>query len=332
VGLPEVYDGNTIKGQTACHTFTDPGRHTVTLVASGPGGEDVVTKTDFIWVMSPPVIDIDILDMVEDETNIWYRLKIRHYNEEESGPISYAIWECTDGITETGLQVIRSFPKGNVEEQIIVGAVAYALGGKSNETNFVSREVLKIPPKAPDLAFSIREEYRSNTQMAYFLSPTNLGGYVDTWEWSFGDGETSSEPTPMHTYPRKDRDVCYPCKVTATNSGGSCTYPAEGAIYICSPMRPPEVDLTAQPVEGIGPLTVYFTASNIGSPGNTWIWDFGDGGESSEQNPSYDYTKPGKYTVTLTASNSGGETVINKPEMIWVKADLTPVLNLLLLD
>ena len=37
-----------------------------------------------------------------------------------------------------------------------------------------------------------------------------------------------------------------------------------------------------------------------------WLWDFGTGDVSNEQNPSYTYTEPGTYTVSLTVLNDEG--------------------------
>ena len=51
--------------------------------------------------------------------------------------------------------------------------------------------------------------------------------------------------------------------------------------------------------------TVYFNDFSTGSP-DTWAWDFGDGGTSSDQSPSYVFSTPGNYTITLVASNSIG--------------------------
>jgi len=69
------------------------------------------------------------------------------------------------------------------------------------------------------------------------------------------------------------------------------------------------VDVTADsdsPVE-LGE-TMQFTATATGTPDITYAWDFGDGvGTSTEQNPTYDYTEPGTYTVTVTATNPCGE-------------------------
>ena len=41
-------------------------------------------------------------------------------------------------------------------------------------------------------------------------------------------------------------------------------------------------------------------------------WSFGDGGSSTAANPSYTYTTPGMYTVTLTAIGPGGAASVMK--------------------
>jgi PKD repeat protein len=38
----------------------------------------------------------------------------------------------------------------------------------------------------------------------------------------------------------------------------------------------------------------------------SWLWDFGDGSQSTEQNPSHLYSAPGAYTVTLTVNGPDG--------------------------
>ncbi len=51
---------------------------------------------------------------------------------------------------------------------------------------------------------------------------------------------------------------------------------------------------------------VNFTDNSTGSP-TSWSWDFGDlVGTSSQENPTYNYSTSGTYTVTLTTSNAFG--------------------------
>ncbi|MGR3219424.1 MAG: NHL domain-containing protein [Candidatus Anammoxibacter sp.] len=68
---------------------------------------------------------------------------------------------------------------------------------------------------------------------------------------------------------------------------------------------------------GIVPLTVRFTDISTGNPTPTeWLWDFGDGGASIEQNPSHLYDIPGLYSVALTVKNSLGEDSLTKTDFI----------------
>jgi PKD repeat protein len=62
---------------------------------------------------------------------------------------------------------------------------------------------------------------------------------------------------------------------------------------------------------GPAPLTVNFI--NHGSEAESYIWDFGDGSTSSLYSPRHTFTNPGKYEVTLLATNAIGWT---KPSLI----------------
>jgi PKD repeat protein len=54
------------------------------------------------------------------------------------------------------------------------------------------------------------------------------------------------------------------------------------------------------------PLTIAFSDASTNLP-TSWLWDFGDGYGSTEQNPTHSYSETGTYTVTLTANNGIGE-------------------------
>lgn len=71
----------------------------------------------------------------------------------------------------------------------------------------------------------------------------------------------------------------------------------------------PQAVFTATPTNGIMPMAVQFTAPDKDSGGSTlltWSWDFGDGVQSTLQNPSHIYTAVGTFLPTLLASNTAG--------------------------
>jgi len=58
----------------------------------------------------------------------------------------------------------------------------------------------------------------------------------------------------------------------------------------------------ATTVIGEVPFNVSFSDRSAGSP-TSWLWDFGDGTASSEENPQHTYTEPGSYRVRLTVKS-----------------------------
>ena len=61
-------------------------------------------------------------------------------------------------------------------------------------------------------------------------------------------------------------------------------------------------------ITGNIPLIVEFTDSSTGD-NLTYVWDFGDGQTSIEQNPTHEYTVAGDYTVSLTTTNNYGSDI-----------------------
>lgn len=66
---------------------------------------------------------------------------------------------------------------------------------------------------------------------------------------------------------------------------------------------------------------VFTDKSPTASPAITsWLWDFGDGHTSTQQNPSYSYTTPGDYVVKLTVTNSSGCSATSATQIVHINA------------
>ena len=68
---------------------------------------------------------------------------------------------------------------------------------------------------------------------------------------------------------------------------------------------PPYAVFTADPIEGMVPLTVTFTDISIGSVKER-IWSFGDKTESKNPIAEHTYTKAGTYPISLTVTGYDG--------------------------
>ncbi len=79
----------------------------------------------------------------------------------------------------------------------------------------------------------------------------------------------------------------------------------------------PEAAFVRDITSGASPLTVSFFDASRNSP-TDWVWDFGDGKTSTEQNPVHKYTKEGLYTVTLSVENEFGVNSTSRKDCISV--------------
>lgn len=127
----------------------------------------------------------------------------------------------------------------------------------------------------------------------------NSGGVSFTSLWDFGDGNTSTNITPAHSYANLGT---YSVKLVITDSFG-CKDSTTKVNYI-NVEKPTAAFTMSDSVAACPPLTVYLT--NNTSNGSTYSWSFGNGNQSSNVNSSVTYTYPGVYTVSLIATNAAG--------------------------
>jgi PKD repeat protein len=136
-------------------------------------------------------------------------------------------------------------------------------------------------------------------------------GTPTSWSWSFGDGGTSAEQNPCHTYTAPGS---YTVSLTAANACSSDVETKSGYVQAGGL---PTAAFSASLTSGCLPLEVCFTDQSSGYPAS-WSWDFGDGATSTQQNPCHTYAAPGSYTVSLTVSNGCGEDTQVNPDYIQV--------------
>jgi PKD repeat protein len=144
-------------------------------------------------------------------------------------------------------------------------------------------------------------------------------GVIDTYNWDFGDGHTSSQTNPSHNYPTIGS---YTVNLTVTGIGGSNSTTKTG--YITVGDVPPVAGFSGTPTSGQKPLNVAFTDASTGNV-SSYSWDFGDGNTSILKDPSHIYSAAGSYTVTLTVTGPGGSVFESKINYITVTNGTTKI-------
>lgn len=141
---------------------------------------------------------------------------------------------------------------------------------------------------------------------------------IELWLWDFGDGDSSTQQHPTHTYTDAGS---YDVSLTVSTLSGN---DLEIKSAFISAVMLPTAAFSADPTSGSIPLDVDFTdvSSDGSAPITEWNWDFGDGTSSSERNPTHRYVSGGSFTVSLQVSSADGSDVTTRDDLIDVNTTI----------
>ncbi|MDG2332085.1 MAG: PKD domain-containing protein [Flavobacteriales bacterium] len=146
---------------------------------------------------------------------------------------------------------------------------------------------------------------------ANFTGTQDTSGYYDflnlssgtglSYYWDFGDGTNSSLESPTHNY---TANGTYSVCLTVWNSSGCADTLCDNVVVSTLGSGSP---CEASFVGAQDTLGIYnFWSLSSGASPLFYYWDFGDGANSSLENPSHNYAAAGTYLVCLMVWNSGG--------------------------
>jgi len=147
-----------------------------------------------------------------------------------------------------------------------------------------------------------------------------LGGIMgssygnDVWKLS-PQGSTSQNP--VHTYTNTG---LYSISLTASSSTSVDSEFKLNYINVTAYPFTPVAEFYSNITRGAIPLTVQFMDSSTNSPAS-WLWDFGDSTNSTDQNPTHTYNLNGTFDVSLTVGKSGNFNSTTKSSYITASAD-----------
>ena len=281
-------NGNTDNTSTPLNqTYPNSGDFIVSLtVEDGLGCVGVMTDT--ITVYHVPVADFLVTDFCEQE--------IIPFTDASTIIIDTIVswqWDFDNGNTSNLQNPTNIFsPNGNYNVELIVSS------------NHCVDTILTIVKINPIPVLSVATDMTQGCNHATVVFTNNTTG-ADNYHWDFGDGVTTTEISPSHTFTNdSDTNMVFMVEQIAFTIFG-CSDTLVTAITI-HPTPQPELSSDALP--GCSPLEVVFTNNSLGA--SSYLWDFGDGNTSTDAAPSYTFINTSSFieyfNVVLTATSAYG--------------------------
>lgn len=304
-------DGESSTEENPVHTYAAGGEYTVTLTArDGSGAASEQSKS---FTLTDPNEQLALLAGTESKT--WYLL--REGIALGIGPaLNDNAWWSFGGVTPLGdrpciLDDSYTFYRDGRYEANTKGTVfidaAVNGGWKENEgcfdesdgdvwTHFQTGEDVSGFANGGDYSYT----YESSTGV---LTTTGLGNYIGLpVKTNAGDNYVPIQSKTYNVFNLADGDVADTLHMALQGDGFSWNF------YLVSyenesdlPPLPSSEPRAQFDVNKDG-LTVEFV--NQSANATSYMWDFGDGGMSTEDNPTHTYGASGDYEVTLTATDA----------------------------
>jgi PKD repeat protein len=178
-------DGTTSTDQNPVHIYTSSGLYSVSLVASNAYNHDTETKVDLVPVTVAPVAEFE-----GTPTSGALPLEVSFTDLSTNIPTTW-LWDFGDLSTATAQSPTHTYTDAG---SYTVSLTATNAAGSNTEikTNYITT----APPVAAAFSASVTAGV---VPLAVTFTDHSTGSPTE-WTWDFGDGDTSTEQSPSHTY------------------------------------------------------------------------------------------------------------------------------------
>ncbi len=196
------------------------------------------------------------------------------------------LWNFGDGTTSTESSPTHTYSEpGDYTVSLLID------NGTPCMLNYPIFQQIHVEGSIPE--FSVTYDACPPFPVTFNVDTNDIASYL----WDFGDGTTSTEALPTHTYP--NNNIHHASLNVVTDLG--CTYSFVGFNAVNFGSLFANFTSYYDP-EAPFPLEVAFTSNNSSATG--WLWNFGDGTTSTQENPVHIYQTDGDYVVTLTITTA----------------------------
>jgi len=279
-------DGGTSVLDNPFHLYTIPGVYQLQLIAKGYG-ECYDTAYHSVELRGP----FGTFSFTNNDG--CFPLTVS-FNANATSTVSY-IWDFGDGSTTVtpGNSTTYTYttPGIFVPKLLLQDTSGCRVAIESTDTAFVSG----VKPKFFFNAFTgCDSSLVSFTDSSYVISTDHM----TTISWDFGDGGTSSIAKPIHYYKASGT---YLVKQTVNSAAGcAATYTLPVDILV---NKAPKLLINAVDSACVN-SNVSFNVNDTAKVGSLqWLWDLGNGNQTTTQNLIYIYPASGVYSVTVTGTD-----------------------------
>jgi gliding motility-associated-like protein len=301
-------DATTSTSLSSVKLYSTPGVYRVKLVAQFGNCSDSAFR--FINVLSKPIAGFTANPLSSCAPPL-----LVNFNNTSSGGLTYQ-WDFGDGNTSAAFNPSHLYTAyGDFNVRLITTNI----NGCSD--TLIRTAYVRI--QAPEVTINNVPDSGCAPLTHMFTATVNSIDPVVQYEWDFGDGGTSTLPNPTHVF----ATGIYSIRLIITTAGGcKDTAYAENAIIASDK---PVANFSANPRDVCAQVPVFFTDLSTGNVTH-WLWSFGDGATSTQQNPTHIYEDTGYFHVQLIVWNRGCPDTIRFNNYIHIKppiARFTPTFN-----
>lgn len=279
-------------------TYYSAGDYIVTLIEWTECGIDTITQTIHVSDFAIPAVNIN-------SNGGTYFCPGDLIQFSDQNPAASYIWNFGDDTYSAVSQPFHEYATTGTYQVVLI---ATNICGNSNSDTLTVQAVANQNAYA---GFNTSNNQPCPNQPVQFYSWSS-GSFL----WSFGDGVTSTEISPYHSYADTGH---YNIQLIVTNACGNSDTTTQSIHVQYHPGNYIEASIYFDNFENwqdtvqIDTLTfcpgtnVMFRAEGYGGSDILYFWDFDDGATSNIQNPSHTFNTPGFHTVMLIESTLCGD-------------------------
>lgn len=294
-------DGTTSLAPNPAHTYAAPGTYTVCLVVkknnNAPGTQPCVK-----YICKTVVVQAPPCNLVADfnwTVGTASPLIIEFHNLSTPLAASDSItWVFGDGTVSHDVNPVHIYANAGTYTVCLTVVKMPSSGTQPCVRTTCKTVVVQAPPCNLVVDFNWTITATNPLRYEFHNLSTPLAA-TDSCIWSFGDGTSSFEVNPIHTYANAGTyTVCLIVKKYPSPSSSPCVKYICKTIVVTAPCTL-VANFTWHP-DSLNAQKIWFTNTSVPLAASDSVrWTFGDGSSSTLMNPDHTYTAPGTYTVCL---------------------------------